>query len=1233
MEKFCTQCRYYYTGETTSCPECGGPTVDAGLKPGMIVGGFKITGELGRGSNGIVYRARQVKLEREVALKILPAGRHADKTYVENFFREARAAARLSHPSIVMAFDAGVSDAGVYFFAMELIDGESLDHRVMEQGPMELKSALKIACDIAEGLEYAWRTQHLTHGDIKPANIILDPAGGAKIADLGLAKTAGEGFNGELMATPMFAAPEVCNFEFDKIGFKSDMYSYACTIYFMFAGVPPFNESDTEKVMQCHIHEQPEPLTGHLPLFPPEISGFINRMLAKNPDLRPSNWQEVCDFMTAAFRRYTAPAPSSPPPRSRRKAILPAAAGMLFLPAAAALVLYFGIFRPAPAEPPPATTTAAPPETGETPATAENRAQFQARLAALPPERQSAALREYSAQNPGDHEIQEQIQQMLRKRTDAPPAKQQEPNPLLKRFLHLESVSSSNALPYSDLREIIRNLQRLDTEIRLQNSLDADFRDDLCARVASALARLEPLSASGMASAEKTRLADAAEDLKKQPLKPFPSVKLPAADPRRELFLQTLFQLRKGMPWQEHSLQELNALLTPPKPGVHKNDAQLLHFLRQQALKCNKLIPVLADNKQLFVNKPLPWEPQGSVRIAGLDRRNVTLGREVEAGALLRNRVPWSSFSQAQLAELVTEWLLPLKPEAITPAEWSDLAGWLFFNGEPDLLTRLLARENTLPAADRDSWNRLMNEFTSASSEYEGARLMNAAGNALDKQDYRTALQLLARLRDKKHAPIPEKLQQALHRYSPLVPVEDIYRRAGEELAQNRFIRALTAACTVVERCGSTNSPSTPGPAAEAMRDTIVARHLPPPVRDPEFRQDIFLPPGSVAKWRSAMDTPLTKRPGFDASIQLAARLDLGQWHRFFNTPEFGASYREEIRKLPDGWREAALYDLGILYHHFGEQRREDELFRLLSEDVRGGTRQAVPVMRYAVCTRNHSGGLQLSQRLLSGSGIHAYRIAVARLLMLMQNPSYSESDFAGEVAKLKELFSSLKLDEDFKFLDWASSVYGNSPEPIPFPANLNRCREKEFLARLGCDVLARDQFLDRPNHPKIQLNALLTSDSTYNYDLWYRYALLSMAKDGPRLSAWHENLAALYADSRVAAIPSYPRLVMLECLAAILNGSLDPAAAGACFKPALDTLPMASGADRAFTAILSAESAPAPELSSSSVWHTLAALARRDTPPDFAESGAAFPDALQLWPERLLLRDFATLLKATAAH
>ncbi len=257
MEKICTECGRIYEDGTAVCPECGLQLVDAGLKPGFIVAGFEILGELGRGSNGVVYRARQIKLDREVALKILPVGRDTEDGYVENFFREARAAAKLSHPSIVMAFDAGVSEEGIYFFAMELINGESLDFRVTQLGPPELKSALKIARDVAEGLEYAWRTQHLTHGDIKPANIILDPFGNAKIADLGLAKTAGEGYNGELMATPMFAAPEVCSFDFDRIGFKSDMYSYACTIYFMFAGIAPFDENDTEKVMLCHINEQP----------------------------------------------------------------------------------------------------------------------------------------------------------------------------------------------------------------------------------------------------------------------------------------------------------------------------------------------------------------------------------------------------------------------------------------------------------------------------------------------------------------------------------------------------------------------------------------------------------------------------------------------------------------------------------------------------------------------------------------------------------------------------------------------------------------------------------------------------------------------------------------------------------------------------------------------------------------------------------------------------------------
>ncbi len=310
MDKICKKCGKITTEKVELCPICGSNVEVIGLTPGRMVGGFEIVCELGRGSNGIVYRARQVKLDREVALKILPVGDNPDKTYVEDFFKEARAAAKMNHPSIVMAYDAGVSDDGIYFFAMELINGKSLDYLVMRNGPPEFKDALRMALDMAEGLDYAWRTQKLTHGDIKPANIIIDPLGKAKIADLGLAKTANESYSGEIMATPMFAAPEVCSFDYDKIGFKSDMYSYACTLYYMFTGEAPFDENDTEKVLLCHINEQHVPLVERLPLFPQEISDFIDRMLAKNPDDRPADWSEVVEFFQK-HRSQGAPASGS----------------------------------------------------------------------------------------------------------------------------------------------------------------------------------------------------------------------------------------------------------------------------------------------------------------------------------------------------------------------------------------------------------------------------------------------------------------------------------------------------------------------------------------------------------------------------------------------------------------------------------------------------------------------------------------------------------------------------------------------------------------------------------------------------------------------------------------------------------------------------------------------------------------------------------------------------------
>ena len=279
----------------SECPVCKGELEDGGLAPGTEINGYEIIEELGRGSYGIVYCSKQLNLERDVALKILSRN-HEEEDFVLNFFREARAAAGLSHPNVVQAYDAGITDDGTCYFAMELVDGDTVDDKLENEGALRADEAYKISLKIASALEYAWDRRKLTHGDIKPENIIISRRGEPKLADLGLAKSAFDDDFGHIAATPLYAPPEVIKRNVDSVNVQTDIYSFGGTVYHMFAGVPPFNEEDSEKVMKMHLHDKHEPLYKRVPVITRELSDFVDRMLAKEPAERPESWSEIVEF-------------------------------------------------------------------------------------------------------------------------------------------------------------------------------------------------------------------------------------------------------------------------------------------------------------------------------------------------------------------------------------------------------------------------------------------------------------------------------------------------------------------------------------------------------------------------------------------------------------------------------------------------------------------------------------------------------------------------------------------------------------------------------------------------------------------------------------------------------------------------------------------------------------------------------------------------------------------------
>ncbi|NLF93590.1 MAG: serine/threonine protein kinase [Oligosphaeraceae bacterium] len=244
----------------------------------------------------VVYLAKQVDLQRPVALKVLSLELSSNRSFVKRFFNEVRTAAALSHPNIIQAYDAGIANGDIYYFAMEYVRGETLLERITREQCLKVPAALKYALEIANALNYGWQRQRLTHGDIKPDNIMVNDLDQAKLADFGLAKVTGHEYEGhELMLTPHYASPELINGKNPKNDCRADIYAFGASMYHLLAGSPPYPGNDGQEVMRRHLGEELEPLAQRKPGIAIQLSDFIGRMLAKDPAARPADWNAVLE--------------------------------------------------------------------------------------------------------------------------------------------------------------------------------------------------------------------------------------------------------------------------------------------------------------------------------------------------------------------------------------------------------------------------------------------------------------------------------------------------------------------------------------------------------------------------------------------------------------------------------------------------------------------------------------------------------------------------------------------------------------------------------------------------------------------------------------------------------------------------------------------------------------------------------------------------------------------------
>ena len=257
-------------------------------RSGQKIPGYKILGRLGAGAMATVYKARQLSLDRKVAIKVLPPKFANNPQFIERFYAEGRAAAQLNHPNIVQAFDVGRAGE-LYYFVMEYVDGRTVYDDIAKHKRFGEQDALDIVIQIAEALEHA-HSKGLIHRDVKPKNLMIAREGIAKLADMGLAravtdKEAAEAEAGKAFGTPYYISPEQIRGE-KNIGPPADIYSLGATLYHMVTGNVPFEGKNPSAVMHKHLKAELVPPDHVNPKLSAGISEVIEMMMAKNPARR-----------------------------------------------------------------------------------------------------------------------------------------------------------------------------------------------------------------------------------------------------------------------------------------------------------------------------------------------------------------------------------------------------------------------------------------------------------------------------------------------------------------------------------------------------------------------------------------------------------------------------------------------------------------------------------------------------------------------------------------------------------------------------------------------------------------------------------------------------------------------------------------------------------------------------------------------------------------------------------
>ena len=311
-------------------------------------GDYELLKEIARGGMGVVYQARQVKLNRVVALKMILAGQLAGENDVKRFYSEAEAAASLDHPGIVPIFEVGQHE-GQHYFSMGYVEGQSLAAKVAK-GPLPPREAAELVEQVAQAVQFA-HEKGVIHRDLKPANVLLDAAGHPRVTDFGLAKRvtgeSGLTASGQVLGTPSYMPPEQAAGKIDQISPASDVYSLGAMLYCLLTGRPPFHTANPMDTLIQVLGQEPVPPRQLNAEVPRDLETVILKCLEKEPKRRYATAQELADEL----QRYLDGKPVLARPISaagriwrwcRRKPGL-AAAGILALALTIAVIIILSV--------------------------------------------------------------------------------------------------------------------------------------------------------------------------------------------------------------------------------------------------------------------------------------------------------------------------------------------------------------------------------------------------------------------------------------------------------------------------------------------------------------------------------------------------------------------------------------------------------------------------------------------------------------------------------------------------------------------------------------------------------------------------------------------------------------------------------------------------------------------------------------------------------------------------